>query len=625
MKTPLSRRTSDISVNRLLAASLVIAGLTACNKTTVPDLQIPTDRASRRSIVVTADATGKIEPINVIDIKSKAGGQIMEMPVETGTHVSKGDLIVDLDKTDVMASLEQAKADSETAVARLKQSQTVAARQQQLFESKVITLQELENSRLDLTTQSGAVLRSNQAMTLARQRVADARILAPTDGIILDKLVSQGTVIASASNSASGGTTLVRMADLSRVRARVLVSETDIGKVQVGMDATIKVDAFPNREFTGKVEKMEPQAIVDQNVTMFPVMVILENEDGALMPGMNGEVSILVERKNSALSIPLDAFRLSNEAGAVAEMFGISKEKVDSINREGAQKALQARRVGADAAASGDVPVGRGGNRPAPTGDPATPGRGAREGSGSAGAGRGGQSGGQGGRGTPVVVDAAQCTAMTGAIAKVSGLQKQLDDNRAAMNADGADRRALMTERTSLLEKAGIDGGVYSGCMRLTAAGGVAGAPNGGSMGNGGGGRGGRGGRGGGGGRRGGGGGFAGNLGQRNNGLGVRGQGIASKGIVFVKIGEDTTVKPIKALFEARYVELGSQNYDFAEVTFGLNEGEEVALMAAAKIALQRQQSANRMKANSSVIPGVGSPGRGPGGGGPRGGSRGGD
>src|SRR5262245_40608160 len=99
-----SRRTSEISVNRTLLASLAVAGVVACNKAAVPEMQIPTDRVARRSIVVTADATGKVEPINVVDIKSKAGGQIIEMPVETGYRVAQGDLIVDLDKTDVLAS-----------------------------------------------------------------------------------------------------------------------------------------------------------------------------------------------------------------------------------------------------------------------------------------------------------------------------------------------------------------------------------------------------------------------------------------------------------------------------------------------------------------------------------------
>ncbi len=641
MKNSLNRRTSDISVKRLLITSLAVAGFAACNKAAVPELQIPTDRAMRRQITVTADATGKIEPINVVDIKSKAGGQITTMDVETGNHVQQGDLLVDLDKTDVNASLEQAKADSEAAYARLKQSETVAARQQQLFESKVITLQELENSKLDLTSQRTSVLKANQAMTLARQRVTDARIVAPIDGVILDKLVSKGTVIASASNSASGGTTLLKMADLSSVRARVLVSETDIGKVQIGMEATIKVDAFPNRNFIGKVEKMEPQAVVDQNVTMFPVMVILENEDGALMPGMNGEVSILVDQKNGVLSIPLDAFRLSNEAGAVSEMFGVSKEKVDSVAREGRAKAQAAQRMMADSAASGEeVPVGRGAPGGTPNGGAATPGRGAREnnpasggapgqGGGQGGGGRqggGGQNGGGRG-GPPVVVTEAQCTALTASIGKVNGLQKQLDDLRARqMDMNNPDRRAVGTERNALLEKSGIDPQVYSGCQRLQMSAG-GGQPGGGGS-NFGGRGGGGGGRGGGRTRGGGGGGsFAGNLGQRNGGLGVRGQGIAQEGIVFVKTGEDTTVKPAKATFEARYVKLGAQNYDYAEVTFGLNEGEVVALMAAAKIALQRQQAMDRQKANSSLIPGMGgqqgrgTPGMGgPGGGGPGGG-----
>jgi hypothetical protein len=221
-----------------------------------------------------------------------------------------------------------------------------------------------------------------------------------------------------------------------------------------------------------------------------------------------------------------------------------------------------------------------------------------------------------------VVVTESQCNAMTASIGRTAGLQQQLDDIGASMRADGADRTALMTQRTEALQKAGVDGQVFTSCQRLLAA--TAGGQNapGGRGGRGGMGAGGaRGGRGGGGRTGGGGAAFAGNLGQRNQGMGVRGQGVASRGIVFVKTGEDTTVKPTKVTFEARYVELGSQNYDFAEVTFGLNEGDEVALMAAARIALQRQQAIDRQKANSSLIPGQGSQGRGmPGAGGDRGG-----
>jgi HlyD family secretion protein len=288
------RSTSENSVKRILLASFLLAGLTACQGKKEAPLQIPTDIAKRRDIYVTADATGKIEPINVVDIKSKAGGQIIDGPPETGTHLMPNDLIVDLDKKDVNSAFEQAKADLDAAQARLDNSKKLQGQNEILFAANVITKREKETSDLDVTSQNSSLIRSQQALELAQQRVNDATIRAPIEGTVLDKLVSKGTVIASASNSASGGTTLIRMADLSRVRARVLVSETDIGKVEKGMSTSVLVDAYPNKPFMGVVEKMEPQAVVDQNVTMFPVLVSLATEDGALMPGMNGEGSISV-------------------------------------------------------------------------------------------------------------------------------------------------------------------------------------------------------------------------------------------------------------------------------------------------------------------------------------------
>src|SRR5690606_31903574 len=116
------------------------------------------------------------------------------------------------------------------------------------------------------------VIRSETNLDLAQQRLEDATVVAPSAGVVIEKLVSLGTVILSATNSAGGGTILVKMADLSEVRARVLITETDIGQVVPGLPATVTVDAFPNRVFNGVVEKIEPQAVIEQNVTMFPIL-----------------------------------------------------------------------------------------------------------------------------------------------------------------------------------------------------------------------------------------------------------------------------------------------------------------------------------------------------------------
>ena len=127
---------------------------------------------------------------------------------------------------------------------------------------------------------------------------------APVVGTIIEKPVSIGQVIASASTSASGGTTILKMADLAKVRVRALVNESDIGQIRAGLPARVTVDAYPDRPFVGTVEKVEPQAVVQQSVTMFPVLVSLSNEAGLLKPGMNGEVSVEISRRENVLAVP---------------------------------------------------------------------------------------------------------------------------------------------------------------------------------------------------------------------------------------------------------------------------------------------------------------------------------
>jgi HlyD family secretion protein len=140
--------------------------------------------------------------------------------------------------------------------------------------------------------------------------------------------VSVGTVITSASTAASGGTAILDMADLGKVRMRAFVNETDIGNVKAGQTATVTVDAFPNRRFVGIVEQVQPEAVVQSSVTMFPVLVSLDNSDGALMPGMNGQVVMDILRKDNVLAVPSDAIRNARDAATVAPVLGVNPDSL---------------------------------------------------------------------------------------------------------------------------------------------------------------------------------------------------------------------------------------------------------------------------------------------------------
>ena len=256
--------------------------LSACNTKKAAPPIIGTDVVGRQTIVVDAQATGSVEPINVIEVKSKASGQITKMPVEIGTQVRAGDLLVQIDTRDVKNQFDQSMADLKSAEATLAVAQAAKKRADEMFASRVITTPEFEAATLTLTQAQGQIVRATTNLDLARQRLEDATVVAPVSGTIIAKPVSLGQVIASATGSVTGGTTLLMMADLTKVRVRALVNETDIGHVRAGQPARVTVDAYPERPFQGTVEKIEPQAVVQQSVTMFPVIISLNNNEGLL-------------------------------------------------------------------------------------------------------------------------------------------------------------------------------------------------------------------------------------------------------------------------------------------------------------------------------------------------------
>src|SRR5262249_20010820 len=148
---------------------------------------------------------------------------------------------------------------------------------------------------------------------------------------------------------------------LNHIRIRALVAEADVGNVSAGQTATVTVDAFPGRTFEGKVEKVEPQAVVQQSVTNFPVLIALSNEGGVLLPGMNGEVSLVVDRKTGVLAVPVDAVRNQREALVLASALGLDPDAVRASLDD--QKAASRERKAAaladtlTAANGGDAPT----------------------------------------------------------------------------------------------------------------------------------------------------------------------------------------------------------------------------------------------------------------------------
>ncbi|MCA9721354.1 MAG: efflux RND transporter periplasmic adaptor subunit, partial [Gemmatimonadetes bacterium] len=304
----------------MFALGLVLAACTKAEEEVAVYQAVP---VGTRDISVTVQAAGSILPDTVVEVKSKASGEILDFSVETGQVVQRGTLLARIDRRVPQNRYNQAEAQLEVARARLKNAEAQYRRSQELFEARAITEQEFETSTLDVANARASVVSAEVELETAKIALDDTEVRAPITGTIIAKNVERGAVISSPVSDVGGGTVLLRMADLSLVQVKTFVDETDIGKLKPGLGASVSVEAFPNRPFRGEVLKIEPQADTIQSVTMFPVLVRIPNTEGLLKPGMNAEVNIAVGNAQGVLAVPNAALRTERDVASAAGVLGI--------------------------------------------------------------------------------------------------------------------------------------------------------------------------------------------------------------------------------------------------------------------------------------------------------------
>lgn len=307
-----------------------IGALGRCAGRAEQELLYDLEPVSPRDIIVSVSAAGTVEPVQTVEVKSKASGEIIAVNVDVGDEVTRGQVLVRVDPRVPTNALVQAEADLEVAKAQLTNAEARLRRAEALYKSQSITEEEWENARLNHANANSQLVRSERAVEDARIAFEDTEVRAASPGVILSRQVEVGTVIQSASSGLSGGAILLTMANLDTVQVRTLVDETDIGLIEPDQRVTIRVDAYPNQPFEGRVLKVEPAALVEQNVTMFPVLIRLANEQGLMRPGMSSEVEISVGQRRGVLAVPNVALRTERDYESAAAVLGLDVEKVRS-------------------------------------------------------------------------------------------------------------------------------------------------------------------------------------------------------------------------------------------------------------------------------------------------------
>ena len=280
---------------------------------------------------VSIEASGVIEAISSVEIKSKASGEVLFLGAEVGDFVDRGFMLAQIDQRTANNIVDQTKSDLEAAKVRLLNAESQYDRGIELHKQSSISDKDFEDIKENYAQAKSTLVRNEVSFENAKISLDDTEVKSPIDGTVISRPVEVGQVISSPTSAFGEGSILMMMADLSKVRVRALVDEIDVGKVEIGQSVSIKVAAYRDREFIGTVSKIEPKAYIQQNVTTFPVLIDINNEDNLLLIGMNTDVVIQILDKNVSLSVPTMSLRTRKDIYTAAAVLDIEKEIIDNF------------------------------------------------------------------------------------------------------------------------------------------------------------------------------------------------------------------------------------------------------------------------------------------------------
>ena len=289
------------------------------------------DEVSPKKLFVSIEASGLIEAISSVEIKSKASGEILFLGAEVGDFIEKGSMLSQIDQRTPKNILDQSKSDLTASNVRLENAEAQFIRGKQLHDKGSISDKDFEDIQEGFAQAKSTLVRTQVTYENAKIALDDTIVRSPVSGTVISRPVEVGQVISSPTQAVGGGTVLMTRADLSKVRVRALVDEIDVGKVSIGQKVSIKVAAYRDKEFFGTVSKIEPKARVEQNVTTFPVLIDIDNKENLLLLGMNTDVVIDVLNKEVALSTPSMSLRTRKDIYSAASIINIPTDNIDKF------------------------------------------------------------------------------------------------------------------------------------------------------------------------------------------------------------------------------------------------------------------------------------------------------
>ena len=262
----------------------------------------------KKNITTSVTATGTLEPVTSVTVGTQVSGIVDKLYVDYNSIVKKGQVIAELDKTNLRSELASAKAQLASAQSTLNYEKSNYERYKTLYNKGLISANDYENARLSYEKAVQTVRTANESVKKAETNLGYATITSPIDGVVLSKSVEEGQTVAASFNTPE----LFTIAqDLTKMQVIADIDEADIGDVHEGARVEFTVDAFPDDTFTGTVTQVRQQAITESNVVTYEVVIAAENTDMKLKPGLTANVTIYTKEAKDVLSIPTKALQFT--------------------------------------------------------------------------------------------------------------------------------------------------------------------------------------------------------------------------------------------------------------------------------------------------------------------------
>ncbi len=341
----------------------VCASVLAVANVLRPDTSIDPSKLAtikRGDIAQSVVATGKVEPLTKVEIKSKASGIVQKIFVDYGDRVTQGQVLLELDKEQLRARVKEEEANLEAAQATVKSAQAVyqrniidaqgpdipflkatLERNRKLAAEGLIPDSSLDDakkayeiglnkqmsarrnvavSKADIARSQAQVSQAQAALDQAKEDLQNSTIASPIDGIVLSRDVEVGDAVSSILVLGSQATQLFTIGNMSTVYVLGKVDQADIGKVYMGQTARIRVESFPKKIYDGKVTKISPMGVEKDNVTTFEVRVSIQNPTGELKANMSANAELIIREKHNVLLIPETAVVYGKDHKTFAEI-----------------------------------------------------------------------------------------------------------------------------------------------------------------------------------------------------------------------------------------------------------------------------------------------------------------